>query len=94
VKQIVEEKDSSMVTSVLPYKSAAIALLFSVALGPVGLLYASFWGGLFMIAFLIFVLSNQFYFVAFLAWLVCCIWSVGAVDSYNKKIAIKIADKI
>lgn len=31
----------------LPYKSVAAALLFSVILGPVGLLYASFWGGLF-----------------------------------------------
>lgn len=66
-------------------KSVAGALLFSVILGPVGLLYASFWGGLFMIALSIFTISNQFYFVTFLVWLTCCIWSVGAVESYNKK---------
>ena len=28
----------------LPYKSVAIALLFCVFLGPVGLLYATCWG--------------------------------------------------
>ena len=74
----------------LPYKSVAGALLFSVILGPVGLLYSSVWGGLFMISFPIFVVSNQFYFVTFMSWLVCCIWSVAAVDAYNKKIMIKI----
>ena len=89
-----EKKDSNMITPVQaysrPYKSVAAALLFSVILGPVGLLYASFWGGLFMIAFMIFVMSNHFYFVAFLSWLICCIWSVGAVESYNKKIMMLV----
>lgn len=70
----------------LPFKSVAGALLFSALLGPVGLLYASFWGGLFMIAVEIFVMSSHLYFVAFLVWMICCIWSVGAVETYNKKI--------
>ena len=72
-----------------PYKSVAGALLFSVLLGPVGLLYASFWFGLFMISFTVFVFANQFYFVAFLAWLLCCIISVAAVESHNKKVSIE-----
>ena len=70
----------------LPFKSVAAALLFSALLGPIGLLYASFWGGLFMIALEIFVMTSRFYFVAFVVWMLCCIWSVGAVETYNKKI--------
>ena len=73
-------------TSSLPYKSIAIALLFSVIFGPVGLLYASFWGGFSMILVGIVVISNKFFFPILLLWLICCIWSVGAVEAYNKKI--------
>ncbi|VVC76276.1 hypothetical protein AQUSIP_15850 [Aquicella siphonis] len=73
----------------LPYKSVAAALLFSVILGPVGLLYASFWGGLFMILISLFVVSNKFFFITLLIWLACCIWSVGTVDAYNRKIMNK-----
>lgn len=81
---------STQTTSGLPYKSVAGALLFSVILGPVGLLYSSFWGGVLLITLGVFVLANQFLFVGLLIWLSSCIWSVGAVESYNKKIAVKI----
>ena len=70
----------------LPYKSVAIALLFCVVLGPIGLLYASFWGGFFMILAGIVVISNKFFFPILLLWIICCIWGVRAVESYNKKI--------
>jgi hypothetical protein len=70
----------------LPYKSVAAALLFSVLLGPIGLLYASFWGGFIMILMGIVVCSNKFIFPIILVWIISCIWSVGAVESYNKKI--------
>lgn len=73
--------------SFMPYKSVAVALLFSVILGPVGLLYASFWGGLILSLLAMVVLCNKFLFVALLIWLFSCIWSVRAVESYNKKIA-------
>jgi hypothetical protein len=70
----------------LPYKSVAGALLFSAILGPVGLLYASFWGGFTMIVVGIVVVSNKYIFPIILLWIICCIWSVGAVESYNRKI--------
>ena len=70
----------------LPFKSVAAALMFSVFLGPIGLLYASLWGGLLMILIGIVVISSQFIFTMILLWLICCIWSVSAVESYNKKI--------
>ncbi len=72
--------------TLLPYKNVATALIFSVILGPVGLLYASFWGGFAMIAIAIVVVSSKLYFPIIVVWLICCIWSVGAVEIYNKKI--------
>ena len=71
-----------------PYKSVA-GHCCSVLLGPVGLLYASIWAGLFMISFTLFVIVNQFYFIAFLCWLFCCILSVAAVEAHNKKVVSK-----
>ncbi len=70
----------------MPYKSSAVALLFSAILGPVGLLYASFWGGLSMIVLAIVAICNQFFFVMLLVWLISCIWSVRSVELYNKKL--------
>lgn len=69
----------------LPYKSVAVALLFSVIFGPVGLLYASFWGGFTMIFIGMVVISSKLFFPIVLLWLICCIWSVGAVEAYNKR---------
>lgn len=70
----------------LPYKSVAVALLFCILLGPIGLLYASFWAGFIMIWIGIVVISSKFFFPIALLWILCCIWGVRAVESYNKKI--------
>lgn len=70
-----------------PFKSVAGALLFSVILGPIGLLYASVWGGIVMVSLSIFVVCNHFYFLAFVCWTISCIWSVAAVEKYNQNIA-------
>ncbi|MBV9575000.1 MAG: hypothetical protein JO149_00055 [Gammaproteobacteria bacterium] len=70
----------------LPYKSTAVALLFSVIFGPVGLLYASFWGGVSMILIGIVVVSSKYFFPILLLWLICCIWSVGAIEAYNQRV--------
>lgn len=72
--------------SFLPFKSVAVGLIFSVIFGPVGLLYASFWGGFVMILLGIIVISSKFLFPIILLWLISCIWSVAAIESYNKKI--------
>jgi hypothetical protein len=73
-------------SSMLPYKSVAAALVFCVVLGPVGLLYASFWGGFFMILIGIVVVSSKFLFPILLLWIFCCIWGVRAVELHNKKL--------
>lgn len=76
----------SLLAVALPYKSAAVALILSVVLGPVGLLYASFWGGIVMIAIGIIVISSRLIFPILLIWIMSCVWSVQAVDSYNRKL--------
>ncbi|OGT58368.1 MAG: hypothetical protein A3F14_02185 [Gammaproteobacteria bacterium RIFCSPHIGHO2_12_FULL_43_28] len=70
-----------------PYKSVAVALLFSVLLGPLGLLYASFWGGVAMIGLAMLVFSAKLLFTSSLFWISCSIWAVGAVESYNRRLA-------
>jgi len=69
-----------------PFKSVAIALLFSVTLGPVGLLYASFWGGFLMVFIGMVVISAGHIFPIILLWAICCIWAVGSVEKYNHKV--------
>lgn len=69
-----------------PYKSVAVALLFSVLLGPVGLLYASFWGGALMIVLGIIVFSSRLFFPIVLVWLICCVWAVRAIEIYNRSL--------
>lgn len=80
-------------TNTLPYKSVAAALLFTVILGPVGLLYASFWGGVMMIVAAVIVLSAKFIFPTLLLWIASCIWGVGAVELYNKRIHQALNEK-
>ncbi|MBA3660318.1 MAG: hypothetical protein H0W64_01175 [Gammaproteobacteria bacterium] len=68
-----------------PYKSVAVALIFCVLLGPVGLLYASFWGGLVMMIIGVIVVSSKLYFCILLFWMSCCLWGVAAAESFNRK---------
>lgn len=80
-----ENQQQSMAMK-LPLKSVAGALLFSVILGPVGLLYASTFGGALMIFLTFTIVTNKFYNSAILLWLISCVWSVAAVNRYNRKI--------
>lgn len=72
----------------LPYKNVATALILSVILGPIGLLYSSFWGGVLMISIGIVVISSKLFFPIVIFWMICCIWAVGAVELYNKNLTI------
>ncbi|MEO8401756.1 MAG: hypothetical protein ABI597_08175 [Gammaproteobacteria bacterium] len=70
----------------LPLKSVAVALIFCAILGPVGLLYSSYVGGIVMILFGFIAMRMKLYGLVFLAWMISCIWGVGAANRYNKKI--------
>jgi hypothetical protein len=68
----------------LPFKSLAGALLLSVFLGPVGLLYATTVGGIVMIVVGFIVVSSLLPVPIIVVWLISCIWSVVAVNRHNK----------
>lgn len=76
-----------------PYKSVAIALLFCTILGPIGLLYASFWGGITMLLAGFVVLSSKLAASITAWWVMCCVWGVGAVESHNRKIFSTLTQK-
>lgn len=65
-------------------KSSVIALLLTVFLGPVGLLYASVTGGIVMIIVMFIVLSVKLPVPIIVAWIICPVWAVLAVNKHNK----------
>lgn len=75
----------------MPYKNLAGALLFCVFLGPIGLLYASTVGGITMLIIGFILVCCKFIVPIILAWLICCIWGVVAVNRYNYKLAVRDA---
>lgn len=77
---------STLSTHPVPYKSVAAALTFTVLLGPIGLLYATFWGGFFMIMLGIVIIGSFLFYPILLFWIACCIWGVRATESHNKRI--------
>ncbi len=70
----------------LPFKSVAIALLFSILFGPLGVLYSTVSGGIVMIVIGFIVICDKFMVPLVLVWLLSCIVSVIAVNRYNKRI--------
>lgn len=77
----------------LPFKSVAVALLFSILLGPLGLLYASVRGGVTLILLSFIVLSSHFWFPMAILWVSACVWGVSATNRYNKKLLAWITEK-
>jgi hypothetical protein len=76
-----------------PYKSIAGALFLCLMLGPVGLLYASFWGGLCMIIVGFVIINSKLLFPIILFWILCCLWGVRAAESYNRKVLAIYTEK-
>lgn len=70
---------------IFPCKSLAGALLFSIFFGPVGLLYATSVGGIIMIIVGFVVICSRLIVPIILMWLICNVWSVVAVNRYNRK---------
>ncbi len=74
-----------------PYKSVVAAIILSVILGPIGLLYGTFVGSLIM-TFLFFIIASislmgiKVSGLYFLLWIISVFWCVAKVNRYNKKI--------
>jgi hypothetical protein len=73
-----------------PFKNMAVAILLAFFLGPIGLLYATFLGGVIM-AIIIFILlsatlaSQSIGPLVVLAWLICPFWAALSCGRQNKK---------
>lgn len=80
------EKDISHSKPTWPLKNLAGALLFSVLLGPVGLLYATSLGGIIMIVIFLMALHAQLFGPLLIVWVGSCVWSVLATNHYNRRI--------
>jgi hypothetical protein len=85
-KKAMSKKTLSPTFALLPYKNLAVALLFSLFFGPLGLLYASMRGGIIMVFIAFVVICNRFPVPIVIMWISCCIWSVMATNRYNNKI--------
>ncbi|OGT22707.1 MAG: hypothetical protein A3C55_03735 [Gammaproteobacteria bacterium RIFCSPHIGHO2_02_FULL_42_13] len=71
------------------HRSIAVAILFALFLGPIGLLYGSFWGAV-VISILMFVLlllpmANMAQYLFSFLWLLCPYISVYKILQYNRK---------
>ncbi len=75
----------------LPTKSLVVAILLAIFLGPIGLFYASVIGALIMLVITAIVSFITLGFGLFIPYIICIIWAIIAVNSYNKKI-IELAE--
>ncbi len=76
----------------LPTKSLIVAILLVIFLGPIGLFYASVIGALIMLVMTAIIGFATFGFGLIIPYIICIIWAIIAVNSYNKKI-IEIAKR-
>lgn len=69
-----------------PQKSFAAAILLSLCLGPIGLLYAGFWSGVIMTLLMIasIFIPKIGYVLFLLLWLIGPYWSIFVCTKNNK----------
>lgn len=75
---------------VRPYKNMATAILLALFLGPIGLLYSTFLGGVIM-AIVVFIFlaamtaNSAVGPLVWIAWLICPFWAVLSSGRHNRK---------
>lgn len=67
-------------------KSVGIGLLLTFLFGPIGMLYATIWGGLLMMVVNLVVGIATFGIGLLFTWPIQLIWVVLSIRSYNKKL--------
>lgn len=70
----------------LPYKNLTTSLLFSIFLGPLGLLYATTRGGIMMLIIAFVVISCKLPVPIMIMWVSCSVWSTLATNRYNHQL--------
>lgn len=67
-------------------KSVGIGLLLTFLFGPIGMLYATVWGGLLMMMVNLILGFATFGIGLFFTWPIQLIWVTLSIRSYNKKL--------
>lgn len=81
-----ENSEKRMQVIALSPKSIGVALLLTFLFGPIGMLYATVWGGLIMLFVNLLVGIVTLGFGLFLTWPIQLVWVALAVRSYNNKL--------
>lgn len=79
------EKNVNVVITYSP-KSLGIALLLTFIFGPIGMFYATVWGGFIMLLINLVIGIPTFGLGLIFTWPIQLIWVTLAVRSYNKKL--------
>ena len=79
------EKNVNVVITYSP-KSLGIALLLTFIFGPIGMLYATIWGGFIMLLINLVIGIPTLGLGLIFTWPIQLIWVTLAVRSYNKKL--------
>lgn len=81
-----EPKQVVHVNVVVGRKSVGLAILLALLFGPLGMLYATVWGGLIMFAVTLLVGALTLGFGFLLTWPVCVLWAALAAHNYNQRL--------
>lgn len=78
-------------------KSVGMAILLTVLFGPLGMLYSTIPGAVFMMAVHVVIFLVTFGFGTFLfvfTWPMCVLWGALAASAYNRKLIARIQPKV
>ena len=67
-------------------KSPGVAILLTILLGPIGMLYSTIVGAVIMLVVNVVIGIVTLGFGLVLTWPVCVVWAAVAASSYNKRI--------
>lgn len=67
-------------------KSVGVSLILTFLFGPLGMLYSSVIGGLFMMAIAFIAVLMTFGFGLLLVWPICMLWGALATVAYNRRL--------
>lgn len=73
-------------TVVIPAKSAGVAILLTILLGPLGMLYSTIGGAIVMTLVALIVGIPTLGLGLLVVWPVCIVWSAMAARGYNRRI--------
>jgi hypothetical protein len=85
--QPIQPFQQTIIIAGLNRKSTGLAFVLALFFGPLGLLYSTVTGGIIMFFVSLFIGLVTFGFGLIIGWIICIIWAMIAVNSYNAKLS-------